>query len=67
MNAYYLNIINCVQVEGMVDGIALAHDKWWVDLYLIRKFFGFNHPYFHILTTHKSKKPISIFLLLMAV
>jgi hypothetical protein len=27
MNVCYLNIINCLQVEGLVDGIALAHDK----------------------------------------
>ncbi len=27
MNVCYLNIINFLQVEGLVDGIALAHDK----------------------------------------
>jgi hypothetical protein len=61
MNVYSLNINNCLQIEGMVDGIALAYHKWWVNLYLICKFSGFNHLDFHILTTHTSKKPISIF------
>jgi hypothetical protein len=27
MHFCYLNIINCLQVEGLVDGIALTHDK----------------------------------------